>query len=147
MQNKHLYSNQLTVGRRTYFFDIKTTKNNKKYLTITESKRLDKQDRFLRNNIMVFEEDIEKFESIITTVLNHFPTSSIKKTSRMDEVKSKYKNAYKPWTVDEDIWLEELFCNELKITEISKEMERNYGAITSRISKLGLKDKYPHLAF
>ena len=54
-----VFSKPVRAGKRTYFFDVKSTKgNNDYYLTITESKR--RQDR----------EDFEKFQEGLTDVLN-----------------------------------------------------------------------------
>jgi len=145
MENKTLYTNQFKAGRRNYFFDVKRTNTNNKYLAITESKKLEKDGDFLKNTILIFEEDIEEFGAMMTTTLINFFRNDEFRMSRMQELKSKHKNAYKPWTQSEDLLLEELFCSQLKTKEISKQLERNRGAITSRINKLELRDKYPHL--
>lgn len=59
MENK-IYTDQIKAGRRTYFLDIKESIKQTKYLTITESKKKD-DGSFERNNILIFEEDIENF--------------------------------------------------------------------------------------
>ena len=60
----------------------------------------------------------------------------------MEQTKEKYANAYKPWTDEEDLKLTELFCTGKKSKEISEILQRNTGAINSRIEKLELKQKY-----
>ena len=50
-----IYSNAVKAGKRTYFFDVKATRNNDYYLTITESKK--KFD----NNGFLYKEDFDKF--------------------------------------------------------------------------------------
>ena len=60
----------------------------------------------------------------------------------MEHTKEKFANAYKPWTDEEDIKLTELFCEGKKPKEISEILQRNTGAINSRIEKLELKQKY-----
>jgi hypothetical protein len=67
MEHTELYTQKLVRGKRSYFFDIKQTEQKDFYLTITESKR--SVDGFLRNNIMVFEEDIEDFMVSFTQCL------------------------------------------------------------------------------
>ena len=61
-----VYSKPVRAGKRTYFFDVKSTKgNNDFYLTITESKR--RQDRdgsftYDKHKIFLYKEDFEKFQ-------------------------------------------------------------------------------------
>lgn len=59
-----VYSKPVRAGKRTYFFDVKATKNNDYYLTITESKRrVDRDGRFAydKHKIFLYKEDFEKF--------------------------------------------------------------------------------------
>lgn len=60
-----IYSKPVRAGKRTYFFDVKSTKgNNDFYLTITESKRKIEQDgRYVydKHKIFLYKEDFEKF--------------------------------------------------------------------------------------
>lgn len=66
----------------------------------------------------------------------------INNNSIIDIQKEKYKNAYSPWSENDDNELEKLFCEGKTISELSKIFERNKGAIESRIKKLELKEKY-----
>ena len=54
---------------------------------------------------------------------------------------SQPRNAGKPWTEAEDDKLQDEFASNLKIADIAKEHGRSYGAITSRLDRLGLKTK------
>ena len=59
-----VYSKPVRAGKRTYFFDVKTTKGNDYYLTITESKRkVEKDGRFAydKHKIFLYKEDFDKF--------------------------------------------------------------------------------------
>ena len=60
-----VWSKPVRAGKRTYFFDVKTTKgNNDYYLTITESKRRQEADgsfSFDKHKIFLYKEDFEKF--------------------------------------------------------------------------------------
>ncbi len=61
---EEIYSKAVKAGKRTYFFDVKATRNNDYYLTITESKK--KFDRegnssFEKHKIFLYKEDFEKF--------------------------------------------------------------------------------------
>ena len=61
-----VYSKPVRAGKRTYFFDVKSTKGNNDYfLTITESKRRQEQDgsfTFDKHKIFLYKEDFEKFQ-------------------------------------------------------------------------------------
>lgn len=60
-----VYSRPVRAGKRTYFFDVKTTRgNNDYYLTITESKRRQEHDgtfSYDKHKIFLYKEDFEKF--------------------------------------------------------------------------------------
>ena len=56
-----VYSKRVPAGKRTYFFDIKTTRSGEDFfLTITESKRLD-ESRYEKHKIFLYKEDFGKF--------------------------------------------------------------------------------------
>ena len=61
-----VYSKPVRAGKRTYFFDVKSTKgNNDFYLTITESKRRQERDgsfTYDKHKIFLYKEDFEKFQ-------------------------------------------------------------------------------------
>ena len=63
--SEDVYSKPVRAGKRTYFFDVKTTKgNNDFYLTITESKRRQERDgsfTYDKHKIFLYKEDFEKF--------------------------------------------------------------------------------------
>ena len=145
MNNKEIFSVQIRAGKRTYFFDLKETSNEKRYVIIKESKKLENEGEFLRNQIMIFEEDIEAFGNCLNKIFLNFYKNKEIELSKMQKTKYQYKNAYKPWTQEEDEKLENLFCNGEKVSVISKYFDRNPGGIRSRIEKLELREKYPHL--
>ena len=55
-EKEDLFSKAIRAGKRTYFFDVKTTKGDEKYLTITESKRRfdNEQNRFFYEKHKIF---------------------------------------------------------------------------------------------
>ncbi len=68
-----VHSKPVRAGKRTYFFDVKATKNNDYYLTITESKRrIDKDGRFVydKHKIFLYKEDFEKFTQGLQEVID-----------------------------------------------------------------------------
>lgn len=59
-----IYSKAVRAGKRTYFFDVKATRNNDYYLTITESKKKfddNGTQNFEKHKIFLYKEDFEKF--------------------------------------------------------------------------------------
>jgi hypothetical protein len=63
-EREEIYSKAVRAGKRTYFFDVKATRRNDYYLTITESKkRYHKDGRFYyeKHKIFLYKEDFEKF--------------------------------------------------------------------------------------
>ena len=61
---EEIYSKAVKAGKRTYFFDVKATRNNDYYLTITESKKKFDKDgsaSFEKHKIFLYKEDFEKF--------------------------------------------------------------------------------------
>ncbi len=59
-----IYSKVIRAGKRTYFFDVKSTRNNDLYLTITESKKRNMEDgrqSFEKHKLFLYKEDFEKF--------------------------------------------------------------------------------------
>lgn len=67
-----VFSRPVRAGKRTYFFDVKTTKGNDYYLTITESKRrVEKDGRFVydKHKIFLYKEDFDKFSQGLEEVI------------------------------------------------------------------------------
>jgi hypothetical protein len=57
-----VYSKRIKAGkRRTYFFDVRETRGNDYYLTITESRKRFDSDGYDRHKIFLYKEDFNKF--------------------------------------------------------------------------------------
>ena len=74
---EEIYSKAVKAGKRTYFFDVKATRNNDYYLTITESKKKFDKDgsaSFEKHKIFLYKEDFEKFaeglDEVVAVVKN-----------------------------------------------------------------------------
>ncbi|NVJ47827.1 MAG: DUF3276 family protein [Cytophagia bacterium] len=68
-----IFSKRVRAGKRTYFFDIKATRSNDYYLTITESKRKFKDDGFSyeKHKIFLYKEDFAKFVDALNEAVSH----------------------------------------------------------------------------
>jgi len=73
---EEIYSERVRAGKRTYFFDVKTTRGGDYYLTITESKRKPKDDGFVyeKHKIFLYKEDFNKFVDAMNKTVNHVKT-------------------------------------------------------------------------
>lgn len=61
-KNNSIFSKRIRAGkRRTYFFDVRTTRSNDYYLTITESKKRFNDDGYERHKLHLYKEDFNKF--------------------------------------------------------------------------------------
>lgn len=145
MDNKEIFSTKLTKGRRTYFFDINKSEKGDLYLKISESKKT--ENGFEHHRLIVFEEDIKDFSEAFEKALTKFkelkePKQTDGKAYSVEKIRETHKQAYLPWTPEDDSKLELLFCEGKKVKELAQIFGRNDGAISSRIKKLELKEKY-----
>ncbi len=67
-----IYSQKLRAGkRRTYFFDVRTTKSNDYYITITESKKRFDDEGYDRHKLFLYKEDFNKFITALSDAVDH----------------------------------------------------------------------------
>ncbi len=75
---EEVFSKSVRAGKRTYFFDVKTTRNNDYYLTITESKRKFNSDNgnffYEKHKVFLYKEDFEKFRDGFEEAVSHIQT-------------------------------------------------------------------------
>jgi hypothetical protein len=60
-EREEVFSKKVRAGKRTYFFDVKATRSNDYYITITESKKRLEDNVFIKHKIFLYKEDFEKF--------------------------------------------------------------------------------------
>lgn len=69
------YSRKLKAGkRRTYFFDVRDTKQGDFYLTITESKKKFDGEGYESHKIFLYKEDFKKFLEALNDTVSHIKT-------------------------------------------------------------------------
>ena len=75
-EKNEIYSQRVRAGKRTYFFDVKSTRSNDYYLTITESKRRYKEEGYYyeKHKIFLYKEDFNKFIDALTGTIDHVKT-------------------------------------------------------------------------
>jgi hypothetical protein len=70
-----VYSKRIRAGkRRTYFFDVRATRSNDYYLTITESRKKFNEDGYDRHKIFLYKEDFNKFIKALTEAIDYVKT-------------------------------------------------------------------------
>ena len=76
-----VFSRAIKAGQRTYFFDVKCTKDEELYITITESKKRfdDATGRFIydKHKIFLYQEDFEKFTHGLMDVFTFIDTGKV----------------------------------------------------------------------
>jgi hypothetical protein len=73
-RREEIFSEVVRAGKRTYFFDVKETRNKERYLTITESKRRfnNESGKFFyeKHKLFLYKEDFEKFSNGLRSVID-----------------------------------------------------------------------------
>jgi hypothetical protein len=98
LEKEEIFSKVLRAGRRTYFFDVRATKADDYYITITESKKFTEEDgsfHFKKHKIYLYKEDFTAFAEILeemtSYVLNHKGEEVISERHQKD-----FKKEYNP---------------------------------------------------
>jgi hypothetical protein len=109
LEKDEIFSKVLRAGRRTYFFDVRATKADDYYITITESKKFTEEDgsfHFKKHKIYLYKEDFAAFSEILSEmtayVLNHKGEEVISERHQKDfkkEYPSETEN-YEPSKID-----------------------------------------------
>lgn len=75
-EKAEIYSQRVRAGKRTYFFDVKSTRSNDYYLTITESKRRYNDEGFdyEKHKLFLYKEDFDKFIEALKGTIDHVKT-------------------------------------------------------------------------
>lgn len=74
MEKEEIFSKVLRAGRRTYFFDVRATKAEDYYLTITESKKFTNDDgsfHYKKHKIYIYKEDFAEFKDILAEMTDY----------------------------------------------------------------------------
>lgn len=74
MDQEEIFSKVLRAGRRTYFFDVRSTKAGDYYLTITESKKFTNDDgsfHYKKHKIYLYKEDFQAFRDNMEEMMDY----------------------------------------------------------------------------
>lgn len=99
LDKEDIFSKVLRAGRRTYFFDVRATKADDYYITITESKKFTEEDgsyHFKKHKIYLYKEDFAAFQEILEEmtafVVDHKGEEVISERHQKDFKKEVYDN-------------------------------------------------------
>ncbi|MFN3969600.1 PUR family DNA/RNA-binding protein [Flavobacterium sp.] len=113
LEKDEIFSKVLRAGRRTYFFDVRATKADDYYITITESKKFTEEDgsfHFKKHKIYLYKEDFAAFTDILEEmtayVLNHKGEEVISERHQKD-----FKREYQQETAEETKTSEKSFTD------------------------------------
>ena len=87
--NQDIFSKSVRAGKRTYFFDVKSTRQDELYLTITESKRRFEQDGapvFDKHKIFLYREDFEKFVECLQEIVGYINENQPENLKEPEEI-------------------------------------------------------------
>ncbi|MBN1116977.1 MAG: PUR family DNA/RNA-binding protein [Bacteroidales bacterium] len=101
VEREEIFSKAVRAGKRTYFFDVKATRRNDYYLTVTESKkRFNKDGRFFyeKHKVFLYKEDFEKFleglEESIEFIKANQPLEEMPTEQPVEDTHKEEANAY-----------------------------------------------------
>jgi len=114
-RREEIFSEIVRAGKRTYFFDVKETRGEEQYLTITESKRRfnNESGKFFyeKHKLFLYQEDFEKFSNGLKTVIDFIATGKV------PEVPEEAPEPEAPKTEIPDVKFEDLDAGETKTGE------------------------------
>lgn len=98
-----IFSKKLKAGkRRTYFFDVRSTRNNDYFLTITESKKTGDEDEYERHKIFLYKEDMLKFLEALQDTIDHIRTELLPDYDFEANSNDEYSSGYGRDVITED---------------------------------------------
>ena len=93
IQKEEIFTKVVRAGKRTYFFDVKATRKEDYYLTITESKkRLGKEGKvfYEKHKIFLYKEDFDKFTVGLQDAVNYIDNgiANVKSPEPVSEIRT-----------------------------------------------------------
>jgi len=92
-EREEVFSKKVRAGKRTYFFDVKATRSNDYYVTITESKKRFEDGQFIKHKIFLYKEDFEKFAEGLSDVVEYIK-------SNQEVIEKRYEPNLEETTID-----------------------------------------------
>lgn len=93
LEKDEIFSRVQRAGRRTYFFDVRATKSDDYYITITESKKFTEEDgsfHFKKHKIYLYKEDFAEFKEMLNEM-----TDFVLKNKGEEVISERHQKDYK----------------------------------------------------
>ena len=116
LEKDEIFSKVLRAGRRTYFFDVRATKADDYYITITESKKFTEEDgsfHFKKHKIYLYKEDFTAFKEILEEM-----TSFVLNNKGEEVISERHQKDFKKEYVSDESKTEETSATEKSYTDI-----------------------------
>ena len=116
LEKEEIFSKVLRAGRRTYFFDVRATKADDYYITITESKKFTEEDgsfHFKKHKIYLYKEDFASFSEILNDM-----TSYVLNHKGEEVISERHQKDFKKEYVFEKVEMEEAIPSVSSFTDI-----------------------------
>jgi hypothetical protein len=87
--NQEIHSQVVRAGKRTYFFDVKSTRSEEYYLTITESKKRFGENgnfHYEKHKIFLYKEDFEKFAECLQDIIAYINENQVEQVQKDEPV-------------------------------------------------------------
>ena len=100
-EKEEIFSKVLRAGRRTYFFDVRSTRADDYYVTITESKKFTEEDgsfHFKKHKIYLYKEDFAAFAEILGEM-----TDYVLDHKGEEVISERHQRDYKKETFEDDL--------------------------------------------
>ena len=113
LEKDEIFSKVLRAGRRTYFFDVRATKADDYYITITESKKFTEEDgsfHFKKHKIYLYKEDFTAFSEILNEMTEYVLQNKGEEVISERHQKD-FKREYQQETVEEKQTIEKSFTD------------------------------------
>ena len=117
LEKDEIFSKVLRAGRRTYFFDVRATKADDYYITITESKKFTEEDgsfHFKKHKIYLYKEDFTAFKEILEEM-----TSFVLNNKGEEVISERHQKDFKKEYTSDETKTEENFTSEKSYTDIN----------------------------
>jgi len=139
MENKNLlHTEQVSGPSKSFYLDLKKTENGKNYLVITQSRKVDEENRE-RTRIILFENEIAKFsEAMMRSLLQFSMVRDAEIRRYKSHVQEQFPKAYTKWSNEDELQLKSLFEQGHGVEDLTVSLERNAAGVMARLRKLGL---------
>jgi len=94
--NQEIHSQVVRAGKRTYFFDVKSTRKEEYYLTITESKKRYEENgnfHYEKHKIFLYKEDFEKFADCLHDIIGYINENQVEPVKEEEKTEPESESA------------------------------------------------------